>query len=99
MMKPSAIAILLTATFLVRAGDEANPNFHVDVDLVQVRVAVTDRAGHYVRGLAASSFRVFENGVEQKIRSVATPANPENANTSVFVLFDTGYRPSSAVKR
>jgi VWFA-related protein len=58
--------------------------------MVQLRVAVTDSAGHYVRDLSANDFSVAENGVKQNIRLVSTPA--AEAPTTVFVLFDTSDR-------
>jgi VWFA-related protein len=39
----------------------------VDVRQVLVPVVVTDREGHHVTGLTQADFRVFEDGVEQKI--------------------------------
>jgi VWFA-related protein len=39
----------------------------VDVRQVLVPVVVTDREGHHVTGLKQGDFRVFEDGVEQKI--------------------------------
>ena len=41
----------------------------VEVRQVLVPVVVTDRKGHHVTGLKARDFRVFEDGVEQKIIS------------------------------
>jgi VWFA-related protein len=37
------------------------------VDLVQVAASVTDKGGHFVRGLTKDSFRIFEDGVEQPV--------------------------------
>jgi Ca-activated chloride channel family protein len=56
--------------------------------MVQLRVIVTDRQGAYIRNLARPDFHVFENGVEQEIRAVATPSQPE-ASTNVLILLDT----------
>ena len=39
----------------------------VDVRQVLVPVVVTDREGHHVAGLTQADFKVFEDGVEQKI--------------------------------
>lgn len=41
----------------------------VDVRQVLVPVVVTDAQGHHVTGLTLADFRVFEDGVEQKITS------------------------------
>src|SRR5581483_5397154 len=87
------IALSLALCLPIAAGDEDPSNFKVNVNLVQVRVAVTDGAGNYVRNLQKGDFRIRENGVEQKIRTILTPAQREPAaSTSVFVLFDTSNR-------
>ena len=58
----------------------------VDVRQVLVPVVVTDKQGHHVTGLTQSDFKVFEDGVEQKITAfsseradVATAAPPRAA--------------------
>ncbi len=78
--------------WLLAAADENSSKFRVNVDMVQVRAAVTDGSGRYVRNLTANDFRIFENGIEQKIQSVSTPAASPQTPTSVFVLFDTSNR-------
>ncbi len=40
---------------------------HVDVDVVQVTITVTDGRGHFIKGLPESSFHVFEDDRPQKI--------------------------------
>ncbi len=41
--------------------------YRVRVDLVLLSVAVTDHGGHYIRGLRPSDFRIFEDGIPQKM--------------------------------
>jgi Ca-activated chloride channel homolog len=41
--------------------------FRVEVDLVVLNVAVTDRRGNYVRGLKPNDFRVLEDGISQSL--------------------------------
>ena len=48
------------------------PTIRVDVQQVLVPVVVTDKKGHHVSGLRATDFRIFEDGVQQDIASVAT---------------------------
>lgn len=45
------------------------PTIHVEVKQVLVPVTVTDSKGHSVQGLRSNNFRVFEDGVEQRIVS------------------------------
>ncbi len=41
--------------------------YRVRVDLVLLNVAVTDKGGHYITGLRPSDFRVYEDGITQRI--------------------------------
>jgi Ca-activated chloride channel family protein len=56
----------------------------VEVQLILVPVTVTDPLGTPVSGLPREAFRLFENGVEQEIRSFST----EDAPVSWTILFD-----------
>lgn len=48
-------------------GEDSRPLFRVEVDLVVLNVAVTDRRGRYIQGLQPSDFRVTEDGIEQRL--------------------------------
>ena len=60
---------LLKAVETAPARDSAVPESTIKVDVRQVLVpvVVTDREGHHVTGLTQADFKVFEDGVEQKI--------------------------------
>jgi len=73
-------------------GGEDETKFQVDVRMVQLRATVTDSLGRHVRNLTKDDFRVYENGVEQRIRMVIPPAQSQTVPSSVFVLFDTSNR-------
>jgi VWFA-related protein len=47
----------------------------VDVRQVLVPVVVTDRDGHHVTGLTQADFKVFEDGVEQKIAAFSVESS------------------------
>lgn len=49
-----------------------SPVIKVEVKQVLVPVIVTDRKGHYVTGLRASDFQVFEDGVLQTLAAFST---------------------------
>src|SRR5437016_6068746 len=53
--------------------------FRVDVDLVQVNVAVTDGHGNYLTGLKPSNFVVTEDGIAEKIATFAEGNEPQVA--------------------
>src|ERR1044072_400531 len=57
----------------------------VDTALVTVPVTVMDRNGKYVPNLTRKDFKVFENGVEQRIRYFA----PVDVPFTVVLLIDT----------
>ena len=61
------------------APAETGSTIKVDVRQVLVPVVVTDREGHHITGLAQADFKVFEDGVEQKIAafSVETSGLPQ----------------------
>lgn len=51
------------------AGDEPTALFEVEVDLVMLNIAVTDRRGRYIQDLKPEDFRIREDGIEQTIAS------------------------------
>jgi len=56
-----------------------SPTLRVSSDLALIDVSVIDRNGRPLRGLAASSFHVFERGAEQRIVSVSEADVPISA--------------------
>lgn len=56
--------------------DDPNEVIKIETNLVTMPVSVLDRDGRFISGLQQGDFRIFENGVEQKIdyfQSVETP--------------------------
>ena len=49
------------------AAQQDSTNFHVNVVLVQLNIAVTDRKGNYITGLRPEDFAVTEDKIPQKI--------------------------------
>ncbi len=54
------------------AAGASDVTIKVDVRQVLVPVVVTDKEGHHVTGLTQADFKVFEDGVEQKITGFAS---------------------------
>ena len=54
--------------------------FRVKVDMVVLSFQVTDSKNHYINGLKPSDFRIYEDGILQKMSTFA-----EGANTPVAV--------------
>ena len=61
-----ASAFLLTSTRWT-AAQEGETSIRVEVDMVQLNVAVMDSKGNYVTGLKPSDFEVTEDGIPQKV--------------------------------
>jgi VWFA-related protein len=54
----------------------------VDVRQVLVPVAVTDPQGHYIPGLTQADFKIFEDGVEQKISAFSVESSAFSVESS-----------------
>lgn len=59
-------AFLFTSTRWT-AAQEGETSIRVEVDMVQLNVAVMDSKGNYVTGLKPSDFEVTEDGIPQKV--------------------------------
>jgi VWFA-related protein len=66
------------------APSASPPNLRVNTSLVLVPVSVSDALNRPVLGLAKSSFRIFDNSVEQQVESLVF----EDAPVAVAVVFD-----------
>ena len=57
-------------------AQENEPHIHVNVDLVQLNVAVTDAKGDYITGLRPQDFAVTEDGIKEKVATFAEGNEP-----------------------
>src|SRR5882672_6743002 len=64
------------------------PIFRVKVDMVVLSFQVTDSKNHYINGLKPSDFRIYEDGILQKISTFA-----EGAKAPVMVAEDGSTHP------
>lgn len=78
-----AFSLLLLSNLVFAQNDD--DIITVDSSIVILNAAVTDSAGKAVAGLAQKQFRVFEDGVEQRIESFGTEETPFAA----VILLDT----------
>ena len=75
------LGVCLTAVLVATPSQKS---LSVDVDLVNVLITVQDPAGQFVTNLNQGDFRVYEDGVEQKIAVF----DKEDVDTAVGVLLD-----------
>src|SRR5579862_897042 len=70
---------------------EGMPDYsiRVDVPLVQVPVSVTSKDGQFISNLKQENFRIFEDGVEQKVTNFSISDAPITA--ALLVEFGAGY--------
>lgn len=89
-MFPKRKTLLLAATMTVLAGlatplaAQDGAVFRSDSRLVVLHATVLDKAGHLVTDLPQSSFRIYENGVEQELKIFRR----EDAPVSIGLIID-----------
>src|SRR3954454_16974728 len=67
----------LASAGLVHAQDTSRPTvFKVKVDMVVLSFTVTDSHGKYINGLKPTEFKIFEDGILQKVNTFAEGAKP-----------------------
>ncbi len=69
----AAACVMLQA----QAGPQTPPVFHAGVHLVTVDVSVLDNDYRVVHGLSAGDFKIFENGVPQKVAAFSEVNIPD----------------------
>jgi VWFA-related protein len=91
----AAIALMATRTSAQSPSNPPPPrssSIIVNARLVVLDVVVTDQAGKPVDGLAAKDFQVFEDGQQQRIRSLEPPAAhtlpPASVAAGASAVFD-----------
>ena len=89
---PSGVAVSKPATNLSTTNLNDKPEevgegdvVRIDTNLVTVPVSVSDRDGRFMPGLRREDFRVFENGIEQRIAYFEPTEKP----FTVALLLDT----------
>ncbi len=90
IITPQLLARLTQAGLILLFSTQVLPAqepIRAKVEQVLVNVLVTNRNGRPIPNLKPEQFRVFENGVEQKINSVVA----EDAPFSVGLVLDTSY--------
>jgi len=82
------LLVLLPGNHVVVAQD--SPNLRVEVNLVQLNVAVTDKNGNYITGLRPKDFAITEDGIRE------TTATFAEGNEPAVRLNESGDQDSAA---
>ncbi len=70
------IIAVVIGSFHRATAQETETKIRVEVDMVQLNVAVMDSKGNYVTGLRPSDFEVVEDGIPQKVATFAEGNEP-----------------------
>ena len=99
---PRVVEHLVRATAVLADGRQIRASIRtkpveytevVEVDVVQITATVTGSRGRFIRGLKASDFRVFEDGVPQTITAFAA----ENIPLELVVAVDVSGSMTAAM--
>jgi len=85
---PFLLAILCFNVVVVFAQDD--DVVRVNTDLVVLNLTITDKSGQYVKGLKASDFKVYEDGVEVQPNMIASFSLQESPYAAVVLLDSSG---------
>ncbi len=79
---------------LLHAQQGQGPIFRIKVDMVVLSFQVTDSRNHYINGLKPSDFRIYEDGILQKVSTFA-----EGAKVPVQIAEDGSTHPLVETKQ
>src|SRR5215470_15965846 len=82
------LAVFCVNVVVVVAQDD--DVIRTNTDLVVLNVTVTDKAGQYAKGLKASDFKIYEDGVEVKPEMVSSFTVHESPYAAVVLLDSSG---------
>jgi Ca-activated chloride channel homolog len=82
--------LLLALSFQFVIAQDDDDVVRVNTELVVLNVTVTDKSGSYVKGLKATDFKVFEDGVEIKPEMIANFSFQESPYAAVVLLDSSG---------
>jgi len=82
------------SSLLLRAQDEQRPIFRIKVDMVVLSFQVKDSKNRYINGLKPTDFRIYEDGIVQKLSTFA-----EGAKAPLAVGDDGSTRPLLEAKK
>src|ERR1051326_7579328 len=81
------VVLCVNVVVVVAQDDDV---IRTNTDLVVLSVTVTDKDGHYAKGLKASDFKIFEDGVEVKPNMISSFSLQESPYAAVVLLDSSG---------
>lgn len=99
-----ALLLVFTVPLVARPQNPRNTSprelnnrtaININVEMALVNVTVADRQGHTVDGLDKQNFKIYEDGVEQKISAFSS----EDVPISIGVLFDVSGSMANKIDR
>ena len=81
----TCLLFLASVSNIFAQNETSDEVIKVETNLVSIPVIVSDRQGRYVPNLTAKDFKIYEDGVEQKVEFFAATEEPLN----VALLIDT----------
>jgi Ca-activated chloride channel family protein len=72
----ASVTGVMLLSFGPRLDAQERPVFRVKVDMVVLSFTVTDSKGRYINGLKPKDFKIYEDGIEQKIATFAEGNKP-----------------------
>src|ERR1700758_2044377 len=70
------VVVMIVGVFGVTRAQQDGTRFRINVDLVQLNVAVTDNKGNYVTGLKPTDFVISEDGITEKLATFEEGSGP-----------------------
>ncbi len=99
MRRKSAVLIIMLISLAplcsLAQDTRSGANFSVSVNLIKVPLSVFDENGRMVGDLRRDDFRLYENGVQQQIRSFGVDRNP----VSVVLVIDASGTVEKELKK
>jgi len=81
------VVLCLSAVVVAAQDDDV---VRVNTDLVVLNVTITDKAGQYAKGLKASDFKIYEDGVEVQPNMISGFSLQESPYAAVVLLDSSG---------
>ena len=94
---PLSVALVCLSARITSAQDDTT-SIRVNVDLVQLNVAVTDNKGNYVSGLGPENFAIYEDKIPERVATFEEGNEPTRQVPQNSAGTSPGAKPAPASK-